>query len=97
MMTRSYTEDEWLGVEPFYSPAVREEHDPFDWDAYEKRQREEEAALWLERSRHTIFPHLPCSVCGALTIHILMTRDDNPTLEQDIARASATVKCWRHA
>lgn len=95
-MTRSYTESEWMGIEPFYSPAIREEHDPFDWDAYEKRQREEEALEWLERARHTIFPHLPCSVCGELTAYTLMTRDDNPTLEQDIAQASATVKCGKH-
>lgn len=95
-MTRSYTADEWMGLEPVYSPAIRSEPDNFDWDTYEKRQREEEARIFLDTARHQIFPILHCHICNSPTQHTLIARDDDPDLDRKIAEASANVVCWKH-
>lgn len=95
-MTRSYTEDEWMGVGPVYSPAIRDEPEAFDWDAYEREQQRKEALEWVEETRKTIFPPLFCCVCGEATGQTLIASEDDPDLKTRIARANKTSYCFRH-
>jgi hypothetical protein len=62
----------------------------------EMAERRKEAEEWAKSSASLITPSIPCSVCGKHTSYELITRADNPNLEQDLKNASVGIFCWSH-
>lgn len=62
----------------------------------EMAERRKEAEDWAKSAANLITPSIPCYVCGKHTSYELITRADNPNLEQDLKNASVGIFCWSH-
>lgn len=94
-MARSYSESEWMGLKPVYSPAIRDERAAFDWDAYERERQKQDALEWVEYQNTRIFPTLSCAICGEWAGKLIAyTTDEN--LEDNIAHAMKNARCRDH-
>lgn len=100
-MTRSYTEDEWMGVEPVRSRAIRDESDTFDWDAWEREERASISLEWKQRAleeveyyrTHTLH-HIYCS-CGRIADAVYLP-NDTVNVAETLAKTPAQRTCWLH-
>jgi hypothetical protein len=99
-VTKSYTEDEWLGIEPVYSLRISDEPDDFDWDGFEARKGQEEVTFMRKKAMneaeyfrtHKAYP-LRCH-CGAPSDIVYVHQD--ATVEEIQQATSRVVPCWLH-
>lgn len=101
MNRRSYTEDEWMGLEPVYSPAIRDDQNEFDWAEFEKQQGLEEVALYRSKalteaeyyrthSKHYVY----CS-CGRVADSVYLPNDAED-VEGMLGNMRVHKTCWLH-